>query len=143
MTLRVAVEGAGHRVPTGLPDRHLLLLVEGQDSSGRPLSLLEGPTLPALAGMDLAGRPGRLYAKLLHDRDGRSPAPFWQADTEYDDNRLTPGKPDELTLVFPPRLARVHVRIVYRRFWDEVIRKKGWPDRDLIVLDQSLSPPAP
>jgi len=142
VTLRVAVDGAGHRVPTGLPDRHLLLVVDGQDGSGRSLPLRSGPALPGPAGPELAGRPGRLYAKLLRNGDGRSPTPFWQAEPDFEDNRLTPGQPDELTLVFPSALVRLRARVLYRRFWDEVIRKKGWPEQDLVVFDQTFPVPA-
>ena len=38
--------------------------------------LWAGPTLPPLAGEQFQGKPGRLYAKMLHD-DGPGPAPFW------------------------------------------------------------------
>jgi hypothetical protein len=107
------------------------------------LPLRSGPALPPPAGPDLTGRPGRLYAKLLRDGDGRSPAPFWQAEPDFDDNRLTPGQPDELTLVYPSALVQLRVRVLYRRFWDEVIRKKAWPDQDVVVLDQTFPvPPA-
>jgi Cytochrome c554 and c-prime len=141
LTLRVAVDGVGHRVPTGFPDRHLLLVADGQDASGRSIPIIDGPTLPSSAGPNLVGRPGRLYAKLLQDRDGRSPVPFWQAGPEYTDNRLIPGQPDDLTFSFPSGVSRVRVRLVYRRFWEEVTRKKGWPDSDLIVLDQNVVSP--
>ncbi len=139
LILEIGVTGVGHRVPTGLPDRHLLLVIEGQDASGQTLPPTSGPTLPPPAGPELAGRPGRLYAKLLRDHDGHTPAPFWQADPEYADNRLTPGQPDTLTFAFPARLARVRIRVLYRRFWNEVVRQKGWGDQDLVVLDQTIS----
>ena len=128
-------------MPTGFIDRHLILAVEGQAADGRVLRPRSGPALPAAAGPDLAGKPGRLYAKLLKDFDGRSPVPFWRADPEPADNRLTPGRADELIFVLPADLARLRVRVLYRRFWQEVARAKGWPDRDLTVLDQSF--PAP
>jgi hypothetical protein len=134
----VSEEGAGHRVPTGLPDRHLLLVVDGRDAHGRPLPPRSGPRLPPAAGPDLCGRPGRLYAKLLHDSDGHSPAPFWDAAPDFDDNRLTPGRPDALDLEFPPGLAAVQVRAVYRRFWDEVARRRAWSDTELVVAQQTF-----
>jgi hypothetical protein len=139
--VRLWPEGAGHRVPTGFIDRHLILAVEGQAADGRVLRPRAGPALPAAAGPELAGKPGRLYAKLLKDFDGRSPVPFWRADPEPADNRLTPGRAEELIFVFPADLARLRVRVLYRRFWQEVARAKGWPDRDLTVLDQSFAAP--
>jgi hypothetical protein len=136
--LEVSADGAGHRVPTGLPDRHLLLVADGEDASGRAVRMARGPTLPDAAGPGLAGRPGRLYAKLLHDFDGRSPAPFWAADPAALDNRLKPGTPDAVEMNFPPGLARLRVRVLYRRFWAEVARTKGWSDRDVVVLDETF-----
>jgi hypothetical protein len=134
--VRLTVEGAGHRVPTGFVDRQLLLVVDGEDAAGRRLEARSGPTLPAAAGPPLAGRPGRLYAKRLHDSGGRSPVPFWFPGREVDDNRLSPDRTDDLEITYPPDLTRVRVRVLYRRFWHEVAAAKGWPDTDLVVLDR-------
>ena len=100
-TVRLAVEGSGHRVPTGFIDRHLILTVEGEDAAGKPVAVRDGPRLPPAAGKEWAGRAGKLYAKLLHDFDGHSPAPFWQADPDATDTRLEPGRTDETTYDFP------------------------------------------
>lgn len=143
LTLRVSVEGVGHKVPTGLPDRQLLVIVEGQDAAENLQPLAGAPLLPSSTGPELAGKPGRLYAKLLHDREGHSPVPFWLADGDGDDNRLSPGQGDEMTLIFPPGLLNVRIRVLYRRFWYEVIRDKLWPDQDLLVLDRTSSPSSP
>jgi hypothetical protein len=43
----------------------------------------------------------------------------------------------------PPEVQRVRVRVVYRRFWQETVRSKGWPDSDLVVLDESIAAPIP
>jgi hypothetical protein len=138
--LEVSADGAGHRVPTGLPDRHLLLVAQGQDPAGRPVTPLAGPRLPDAAGPGLAGQPGRVYAKLLHGLDGHVPAPFWDADPACADNRLTPGEPDPVAMTFPPALARLRVRVLYRGFWAEMTRAKGWPDGDVVVVDETYAP---
>jgi hypothetical protein len=135
--VRVEVEGVGHRVPTGFVDRHLLLVVEGRGPNGTVLPA-RGPVLPPAAGRELAGRPGRLYAKLLQDDQGLAPAPFWGADPDPHDTRLTPGQADETTYRFPARLTELRVRVLYRRFWQEVARAKGWPDRDLTVFERTF-----
>jgi hypothetical protein len=136
--LQVRADGAGHRVPTGFVDRHLILVARGEDAAGRPIAARAGPVLPAAAGPEQAGQPGRLYAKLLRGGDGRGPVPFWYPAPDVADNRLTPGRPDNIAWVFPANLARLRVRVLYRRFWQEVARAKGWPDDDLVVLDQVL-----
>jgi hypothetical protein len=121
-------------VPTGFVDRHLLLILEALDPQGQPLSPVKGtPLLPHLAGKTYAGRAGRLYAKQLRDFDGRLPVPFWRARPETLDTRLSPGKDDVSTYRFGGRADRVRVRLVYRRFWEETVQTKGWPDDTLVV----------
>jgi hypothetical protein len=133
----LGADGVGHRVPTGFIDRHLLLVVEGRGEDGSAVSALQGPKLPAPAGLDLAGRPGRLYAKLLQDDEGRRPAPFWLAAPEPPlDTRLFPGRTDETVFLFPSRVVSLRLRVLYRPFWQEVTRAKGWPDDEIIVVDE-------
>jgi hypothetical protein len=139
-TVRLRTEGAGHRVPTGFIDRHLTLVVEGEDAAGKAVPALGGPRLPAVAGTDLAGRAGKLYAKLLHDFDGRSPAPFWRADPDATDTRLQPDRTDETAFDFPSQTVRVRVSVLYGRFWNEVVRSKGWPDKDVSIWQQTAEP---
>ncbi len=136
--LRVAVEvradNVGHRVPTGFIDRNLVLVVMGLDRDGRTLPLRDGPRLPASAGRGFAGLPGRLYAKELTDGDGRL-RPFWLAEGEPQDTRLFPGRPERSVFVFPPETARVRVRLLYRRFWQDVADERAWPDNEVVVMD--------
>jgi hypothetical protein len=134
----VRAERVGHRVPTGFVDRHLLLVVEGLEAAGKPVALRAGPVLPGVAGPELAGRPGKLYAKLLKDFEGKSPAPFWRADADAVDTRLYPGRTERLRFEYPPELRRLRVRVLYRRFWQEVTRSKGWPDEDVVVAEQNV-----
>jgi hypothetical protein len=141
--VRVRADGVGHRVPTGFIDRHLLLVVEGLTADGKALLARTGPTLPAAAGPDLAGRPGRLYAKFLRDPDGNGPVPFWREGAEATDTRLSPGEVDRADFVFPAAVVRLRTRLLYRRFWQEVARGKGWPDRDLIVNERTFDLPGP
>jgi hypothetical protein len=139
--VRLATEGAGHRVPTGFIDRHLILTVGAEDAAGRPVAVRNGPRLPAAAGKELEGRAGKLYAKQLHDFDGRSPVPFWRADPDATDTRLEPGQTDETTFDLPAEATQVHVRVIYRRFWEEVARSKGWPDQDVAVWHMDVAVP--
>src|SRR5581483_1143730 len=50
MTVTVRADGVGHRVPTGFPDRNLVLAVEAFDDTGRPVPAVDGPALPPAAG---------------------------------------------------------------------------------------------
>ncbi|MCS6851440.1 MAG: hypothetical protein NZ700_09775 [Gemmataceae bacterium] len=139
----VRAESVGHRLPTGFVDRHLLLVVDGKDAGSSSLPLRRGPVLPSAAGPGWAGRPGRLYAKLLTDDSGHSPAPFWRPIRSVADTRLAPGQEDRLRLVFPPGTMQVHVQLLYRRFWKEVADLKGWPDETLVVAERRLVTPIP
>jgi hypothetical protein len=138
VTVRVAAGEVGHRVPTGFVDRHLVVLVDGSDAAGKLWPGLAGPTLPDFAGSEIAGNLGRVYAKLLTDAKGHGPVPFWQADAQAVDNRLTPGKTDEFTVDFPPELTQVRVRVLYRRFWPQVARTKHWPAESTTVIDRTF-----
>ena len=139
----IRAEGVGHRVPTGFIDRHLILVAEGIGDDGKPVALRAGSRLPAVAGPALAGRPGRLYAKLLRDSHGRSPAPFWRAGVEPMDSRLQPGRTERLVFDFPAVVRRLRVRVLYRRFWQEVSKAKGWTDRDVLVMERVFRGPPP
>jgi len=142
VTLEIRADGAGHRVPTGFIDRHLLLVVEAFDAADRPVTLSRGDALPPLAGKTLAGKPGRLYARRLTDADGRSPAPFWLARPDVIDTRLQPGQVERPEFVFAVAARKVRLRLLYRRFWDEVAKTKGWPDDDIVIVDRTLHVPA-
>jgi hypothetical protein len=137
-TLKLRPEGVGHRVPTGFVDRHLVLSVEGLDPEGQRVEPVAGPRLPAVAGAELEGRPGRVFAKLLKDDQGHSPAPFWKADLDPEDTRLKPGRAEQVEYRFPASVHTFRVRLIHRRFWQEVARAKGWPDSDLVLIDRTF-----
>lgn len=138
--VQLRAEGVGHRLPTGFVDRHLVLIVEGRDSENRTVPVQAGPKLPALAGGELAGRPGRLYARILRDFEGRSPVPFWLASPDPPlDTRLIPGRAVEDCFDFPAMLTGLHLRVLYRRFWPEVAHSKHWPDDEILILEQTFT----
>lgn len=145
--VRIEARDVGHRLPTGFIDRQLLLVIEPLDAEGEACQVFSGPLLPSAAGSALAGKAGRLFAKRLTDADGRSPAPFWRAGVTVTDTRLTPGEPEELSFRFSRDVATVHVRLIYRPFWQEVAEAKQWPDNDILIHDsmfiveESLSTP--
>ena len=130
--VEVKTEGVGHRVPTGFVDRNLVLVVHGM-AGEVPAALVEGPTLPPLAGKELAGKAGKLFAKVLKDFDGHSPAPFWKAQPEPVDTRMEPERPDRSVYRFAPEADQVRVRLIHRKFWPEVTASKGWPAEEMVV----------
>ena len=136
LTLDVVAQDAGHRVPTGFIDRHLMLVVEARDDSGNAVTPISGPRLPD-AAVDHAGKPGVLWAKRLFDEHDHSPVPFWRAGTRMEDNRLPPDVSQSFEFQWPRSIATVRVRLLYRRFWLSVANEKQWPDPTQVVLDET------
>lgn len=138
VVMKLTAEGVGHRVPTGHPDRQVILVVEAADARGRPEAASEGPRLPPEAGA-LAGLAGKVYARQLRDEAGHGPASFWRAAAEAEDTRLRPGVADAVAVSFPASASRLRVRVLHRRFWAAMREAKGWPAGDLVVIDRALA----
>jgi hypothetical protein len=130
--IEVAAQNVGHRVPTGFPDRQVILVVEGFDATDKHVPLLDGPRLPASVGK-WQGLPGRLYAKQLFGEGERTPTPFWLPILKTQDTRLIPEQPDRQTFQFPVNVRRVRVQLWYRRFWQDVADARGWTDNDSLI----------
>jgi hypothetical protein len=131
----------GHRVPTGFIDRNLLLVIEALSAKGERLSPNKGPTLPDCAGR-LAKLPGKFFAKQIEDPVGQKPIPFWRPSRDFADSRLRPDQPDNTEWHFADQAAnKVRVRLIYRRFFEAVAQTKGWPDNEIVVVDETLAVP--
>jgi hypothetical protein len=138
--IETRVDNVGHRVPTGWIDRHLVLVVEAWDAAGQPLPLDGGSRLPPWAGAKLAGKPGWIYGKQFKQGTGDLPLAFWQAFEDPMDTRLFPGKDDPRSFAFAAAPAKVHVLLIYRRFWQPWIDEYGWGDQEMILVDRMLGP---
>jgi len=137
-TVLVQADNVGHRVPTGFVDRNLLLVVEALGPNDSSILPSQGPTIPGFAGLEWTGKAGKLYAKRLTDFDGKGPVPFWRAKPEIEDNRLIPGRGDTIHWRFPASVNQLRLRLVYRRFWPETAKTKGWPQDDIVVIEQQI-----
>jgi Carboxypeptidase regulatory-like domain/Cytochrome c554 and c-prime len=139
LDLTLRADGVGHRVPTGYIDRQLILFVEAF-AGNQPVPLISGPTLPDFLGKLEAGKPGRLFAKSLHDGNGQRPAPFWRADpASLIDTRLQSGVPESTHFAFSPGTDHIRIRLVHRRFWKTIADEKGWPTDELVVFEQEVA----
>jgi len=118
VSVEIANRGAGHHLPAGSPMRHMLLSLTAE-AEGRPLDLVEGPTLPSWAGGTLAGRPGRAYAKILHEASGDGhPALPWAGASQATDTRIPAGARDRTTFRFSlpgSGQVRIEARLLIRR----------------------------
>ena len=132
----ISAKGVGHRVPSGFIDRHLILVVEAF-AGEKELSMIRGAKLPAAVGQTLSGKAGHLFAKILRDSKGRFPVPFWRAGGTMTDTRLKPESTQHFEFAFPKQATQIRARLIYRRFWQEVIDAKGWKDQEILVKDWS------
>ncbi len=146
VNVKVVNTGAGHKLPTDSPLRHLILVIEAMDENDRLLTQVEGPTIPEWGGSgnqpeDYSGRPGEIYANILKDRDTNEvPAiaywnptiPAWNGS----DTRLVPHQDVMSTYLFVVPShgdIRISARLYYRYAFIDLIRQKGWPIQDILV----------
>lgn len=147
-TVNVRPVNVGHRLPTGSPDRHLLLIVQATNERGTRLPLRSGPTISSAGGVgpresgNYAGAAGKLYGKLLAGPGDTVPAPFWLATSLREDTRLLPDRPDHTEFTFAPdgpaSSVEIQATLIYRRFYKTVLDEKSWPDRDLILAEKAV-----
>lgn len=138
--LEVSVElenqRGGHHVPTDHPGRNLLLVVEAFDENGQALPLLTGTQIAEWGG-DLAGKPGIGFAKILRDlRSGEAPVvSYWRPSVIEQDNRIPARAQVSQTFGFqaPAQSAEVEVRLVFRRLFQPIAQRYGWPNEDLVL----------
>lgn len=127
----------GHHVPTGVTIRNMVLLVEAfraQDKA--PLRSIGEQVIHELGGAGdpakgyFAGLPGKLYAKVNGDRNGRGPTFFTDATSILWDTRIPPLGRDTTRYRFalPGDGGELHVRarLVYRRSWRALVDAKAW-----------------
>jgi len=132
----------GHHVPTGVPLRHMILVVQAFDAKGVPLSLRDGPVLPDWTG-DYSGRPGRYYAKVLEDVwTGESPTgAYWRDIRLVEDTRLAAFATDTSRYTFAVPTtdpATVEVRLIFRRAFQRLMEWKGWDDPDIVMEETTI-----
>lgn len=147
--VNLANVGAGHALPTGQPIRNMILVISCADQRGEPLRFLAGEKVPYW-GDDLAGQPGKGFAKILMALNeytkadllvattnglAEFPAPFWNRNRILSDNRIPPKGSDASTYLFrvPKEAGRITVKaqLIYRRAFKALADVKGWDFRDI------------
>ena len=136
-------DNTGHHVPTGAPQRHLILVVTAIDEDGQILPLTEGPVLPEWTG-NYAGQPGEAYAKILRDEwSGEVPsAAYWRDVTLVADNRIAAYETAETDYVFEaPAEGEVTVtaQLLFRRSFQKLAELKGWDDPDITMTSDEIT----
>lgn len=140
VTVAITNDKTGHHVPTDVPLRHMILVVEAFDADGRRLTLQEGPILPEWTG-DYAGAPGKVYARVLQDEwTGEAPtSAYWRPVKVISDTRLAAFETDTTEYAFSVdggRPVTVEARLIFRRAPQKLMEQKGWKDPD-IVMEQA------
>lgn len=137
----------GHWVPTGEPMRNVILLVEANDSAGRPLKLIKGGRLPDWAGQgspgkgNYAGLPGAVFAKVLGDDQGNLNVPSWRATKIVSDNRIRPKTTVTLEYVFalndPDDEPEAEAKLIYRPAVKPLAQEKQWLVQDTLMISKA------
>jgi hypothetical protein len=134
----------GHHVPTGAPQRHLILMVKAIAADGQPLSSVNGPLLPDWTG-DYAGLPGEVYAKILEDEwTGETPtAAYWRPVRLVEETRIAAFETATSRYRFAlgdglDESVTVEVRLIFRRAFQALMDQKGWDDPDIIMEEETL-----
>jgi len=145
-TVEVSNAFAGHHLPTGRPIRNIILLVEAFDSHGAELEFIDGEIVPVYGGAgggprDFAGRPGKMFAKILVDQLGNHPAPSWRQTMILSDSRIPALESDFSTYGFllpeGTTCATVDSRLLYRRAFKELEDTKGWDLEDILMTSET------
>jgi hypothetical protein len=145
-TVEVFNAFAGHHLPTDREIRNITLLVTAFDSEGNELESIGGEVVPIYGGTgggprDFAGRPGKMFAKILVDQKGNHPAPSWRQTMILSDTRIPALSSDFSTYEFRPparaNSATVEARLIYRRAFKDLADEKGWDLDDILMTSQT------
>lgn len=158
----VSNNGSGHAFPTGVSIRNAVLHVQAS-VDGQPLPLLSGDVIPFYGSSassneadDLAGQPGRGFARVLEGRINGSgpvvrPVLFIDAENVWSDTRIAAGAEDvsayrfDTSMLPPNSQVEVTATLLYRRAWRDLAVTKGWTQSpggepvQTVVAQQSLS----
>jgi len=175
VTAAVTNAGAGHHFPTGISIRNALLVIDAT-IMGKELAQITGETIPFYGSAesggspdDLAGRPGKGFARVLEGRiNGEGPVVrpvlFIDAESVSSDTRIPSGATDsseyrfDLSGLEVDATAAISARLIYRRAWRDTQVTKGWTttptggpveieidrqDRTVSVIGAPSQPPLP
>jgi hypothetical protein len=128
----------------------MILLVRASDAAGRSLTQVAGSTVPDWGGAGdpakgyYAGQPGKGFAKILMElwTEITPSGAYWNPTTVVSDNRLAAFESDESTYTFAipnGEAANVHVTLIFRRAFKELMDQKAWDVPDILMEEAQLS----
>jgi hypothetical protein len=143
ITAFITNTNGGHWVPTGETLRSVMLLLKATDSSGKPLKMIKGGTLPDWTGKgnvksgNYAGLPGAVFARVLGDNEGNLNVPFWKATRIVSDTRIRPKKTVTLKFEFlvedPDDEPTAEASLIYRPAFRSLAKIKSWDAEDILI----------
>jgi len=145
-TVEVFNAFAGHHLPTGRPIRNIILLVNAFDRDGNELEFVGEQVVLGYGGTgggprDFAGRPGKMFAKILVDQLGNHPAPSWRQTMILSDTRIPALQSDfstyEFRLPVAANTATVDARLIYRKVFKDVADEKGLQLEDILMTSET------
>jgi hypothetical protein len=142
VNVSITNDQVGHDVPTDMPSRQMILVIEAKDGDGKLLTLTKGPLNPAHAG-NFGGQPGKTFMKVLKDEwTGEAPtAAYWRPVTLVEDTRLPALATDTTQYTFDlpaDQTAQVSVKLVFRRNFQKLMDEKGWTDPDILMEAETI-----
>jgi hypothetical protein len=143
ITAFITNTNGGHWVPTGETIRSVMLLLKATDSSGKPLKMIKGSTLPGWTGKgnaklgNYAGLPGAVFARVLGDDEGNLNVLFWKATRIVSDTRIRPKKTVTLKFEFlvedPDDEPTAEASLIYRPAFRSLTEIKSWDVEDILI----------
>jgi hypothetical protein len=142
----------GHHIPTDSPLRQMILLVQATGTDGAVLELVQGPTLPDWGGVGdpsqgyYAGLPGKGFALILMElwTEISPTGAYWNPTRLVSDTRIPAFGSDSTQYIFSSpaqELARVEVKLFFRRAFVNLMEQKGWGVPDILMEEQSITIP--
>ncbi len=128
---------AGHKVPTGVTPRNMILIVEAwRVEDGQMLTETLGQAVDVYGGSgprifgNYEGTPGKTFAKISLNSLGQHAPIFTEAETLQYDSRIAPLATDTTNYSFQVPAGsgalKVRSRLIYRRAFKYVVDAKGW-----------------
>lgn len=129
---------AGHKVPTGVSPRNMILIVEAfRIEDGVELAHSGTQVVDSLGGQgarifgNYAGVAGKTYMKVNNDANGGIAPLFTESVTLRYDTRIPPLATDTTSYTFQKPVIgggtlQVRARLIYRRAPRELVLAKGW-----------------
>ncbi|HUS30344.1 MAG TPA: multiheme c-type cytochrome [Kofleriaceae bacterium] len=107
LTVMLENKHAAHYVPSGLPERRIVVRARLLDASGAE-----------------AWHDQRELGRMLVDANGKE-APFWAATRVGSDTRIAPAGQSTLTFAVPERKGRVEIVVLYRGLSEAIAKQLG------------------